>query len=407
LEKRRKNLAICIIGSPASENLRGPQKFVVQFSKWLSHRSIKGMVICGSLKTLVKSIDIDDVSMMTSEDEKPVTTRYLPSIVFSVLFSFLSFLKIIHLNKKYRFSIIHAQDTNYGAVAAIAASKLIHASVVLHVHGINMSVVRLLIRPKWLEKSVIARLYRAYYFLLQRESIKRSDCVICVSENNKKYLPIGKKSVIPMGVNTASFQAAQNFTDVHEELRIPEHAFTMGYVGALSEGKGLHMLLKSFHYVFKEMPQEALKYLLIIGDGPEKKSLKELAGELGIGQYLRLTGFRTDVARLLSIMDVFVFMSESEGSPIAFLEAMAAGKAIIASNISSIREIVKHDEEAILVNRHNVEELNRAILLLYNNSGLRVRLGERARERARHYDVQRAHGKILKVYEELIHHRTK
>lgn len=400
-------MAICIIGSPASENIRGPQKFVVQFSKWLSHRSIRGVMICGSLKKFVKSINIDNISTMTFEDEESSLVKHLPSMVSSLLFSFLSFLEIIHLNKKYRLSIIHAQDTNYGAIAAIVAAKLTQVPIVLHVHGINMNVVRLLIRPKWLEKSIVARLYRACYLLLQKESIKRSDCVICVSEDNKKYLPIGKKIVIPMGVNTASFKAAQNFTDLYEELRIPENAFTMGYVGALSEGKGLHRLLKSFHYICKEMPQEALKYLLIIGDGPEKKSLEDLAGELGIRQYLRLTGFRTDVARLLSIMDVFVFTSESEGSPIAILEAMAAGKAIIASDIPSIREIVRNGEEALLINCHNVEELKQAILLLYNNSGLRVRLGERARERARHYDVERIHSKILKIYEELIHNRTK
>ena len=399
-------LTICIVGC-MSTKLRGPQRFVIEFSKWLSRRSVKGIVLSGSPKTLVESIDINDISMVTSKDEKSVLIKYLPSMVFSLLFGFLSFLKIIQLNKKYQFSIVHAHDTNYGAVAAIAASKLIHAPVVLHVHGINMNVVRLLVRPKWLEKSVIARLYRAYYLLLQKESIKKSDCVICVSEDNKRYLPIGEKTVIPMGVNTTLFQVAQNSTDIREELGIPEYAFTLGYVGALSAGKGLHMLLESFYYILQEMPQEASTYLLIVGDGPERKGLEDLAGKLGVRQYLRLTGFRVDVARLLSVMDVFVFPSESEGSPIAILEAMAAGKAIIASDIPSIREIVNHGEEAILVNRHNVEELKRAILSLYNNSNLRVKLGQRAKERAKSYDVERVYCKILKVYIELIHRRTK
>ena len=403
MKQKQKNLTICIIRSPASENLRGPQKFVMQFSKWLSHRSIKGVVICGSLKKLVKRIDINDISTMTSEDDESALIKNpRPSIVFSLLFSFLSLLKIIHLNKKHRLSIIHAQDANYGAMAAIAASKLIHVPVVLHVHGINVNVIRLLIRPKRL-----ARLYRAYYLLLQKESIKRSDCLICVSEDNKKSLPIGKKILIPMGVNTTSFQVAQNLADVHKELRIPEHAFTLGYVGALSAGKGLRLLLKSFYYALQEMPQEASTYLLIVGDGPERRGLEDLAGELGVRQYLRLTGFRTDVSRLLDTMDIFVFTSGSEGSPIAILEAMAAGKAIIASDIPSIQEIVKHGEEAVLVNRHSVEELKRAILLLYNNSDLRVKLGCKARERAGLYDTERVYSQILGVYKELIHRKAR
>jgi glycosyltransferase involved in cell wall biosynthesis len=402
LEQRQKDLAICIIGSPASGDFRGPQNFVVQFSKWLNHRSIEGIVIYGSLRKLVKVININDISTMISEGEKSTLIKHFPRIMRSLLFSFLSFLKIIHLNKKRQFSIIHAQDANYGAMAAIAASKLIHVPVVLQIHGINMGVIHLLIQPKWL-----ARLYRAYYRLLQKESMKRSDCVICVSEDNKRNLPTGKEIVIPMGVDTRSFQVTQDSADVHKELRIPEHAFTLGYVGALSAGKGLHLLLKSFYYTLQEMPKETSTYLLIVGDGAEKNDIEDLADKLGIRQHLRLTGFRTDVARLLTVIGIFVFPSESEGSPIAILEAMAAGKAIIASDIPAIREIVRHGEEAILLDRYDVEELKRAILLLYNNSDLKAKLGERARERAKSYDIERVYGKILGVYEELIHHGTK
>jgi len=86
---------------------------------------------------------------------------------------------------------------------------------------------------------------------------------------------------------------------------------------------------------------------------------------------------------------------------------MAAGKAIIASDISSIREIVKHDEEAVLVNCHNVEELKRAILLLYNNPDLRVKLACKAREKVKLFDTERVYSQILGVYKELIHRKAK
>ena len=398
-----KRLRVCIIGSLSGKSFRGPQRFVVQFLKWLSRRSIEGIVICGSSKMLVKSINVRNISTIMSKDEESAPIKYLPSIVHSLLFSFFSFLKIIQLNKKYPFSIIHAQDANYCAMAAIAASKLIHVPVVLHVHGINMNIVRLLIRPKWLEKSIIARLYRAYYLLLQKESVKRSNCVICVSEDTKRFLPdIGKKIVIPMGVNTTSFQVAQNLADIREELRIPKYAFTLGYVGALSAGKGLHILLKSFCHTLREVPQEESTYLIIVGEGPERKSLEDLARELGIRPYLRFTGFRTDVARLLSVVDTFVFPSESEGSPIVVLEVMAAGKAIVASNIPAIREIVRNGEEGILVDPRNTMDLKRAILLLYNDPDLRARLGRKAHERAELYDIDRVYGQIVKLYEKLI-----
>ena len=395
-------MVVCIIGSPSSENPRGPQKFVVQFSKWLSHRSIKGVVICGSLKKLATSINVNNISTPLFESEESALIKHLPSLVFSLSFSLLSFLKIIHLNKKHRLSIIHAQDANYCAMAAIVAARIIRVPVVLHIHGINMNVIRLLLKPKWLEKSIIARLYRAYYLLLQKELIKRSDCVICVSKDYTKILPIGEKILIPMGVDTESFQLTQNSADIREKLGVPKHAFTLGYVGALSAGKGLHLLLKLFHCILQEMPQEASTYLLIVGDGPEKMSLEGLAGELGIKQYLRLTGFRTDVLRLLSIIDTFVFLSESEGSPIAILEAMASGKAIIASDVPSIREIVRNGEEAILVDPHSMTDLKRAIMLLYNDPDLRVELGRKARTRAELYDIDIVYGQIVRLFEKLV-----
>ncbi len=389
-----RKLKICIVGGISTE-FRGPQRFVMEFSKWLNHKSMKGVLVNGSLKKLVKSARLGKLPIMP-EEERSIFVRRLPSIVRSLLYSLSAFLTVIHLNKRHHFSLIHAQDANYGAVAAIAASKLIHVPVILHIHGINTGVMSLLIHPKWL-----ARLYRAYYLLLQKESVKRSDCVICVSEDDKKRLPTGKKIVIPMGANIVSFQGRWNSKNVRRELRIPNSAFTLGYVGSLSAQKGLQVMLRSFCHVLQEISTEASTYLLIVGEGSERRHIEDIAGKLGVRQYLRLTGFRTDVSRLLDAMDIFVFPSESEGSPIAILEAMAAGKAIIASDIPAIREIVKDSKEALLVDQCRVEELKRAILFLYNNSVLRAELGQRARERAKHYDVGRVYGRILKVYEEL------
>jgi glycosyltransferase involved in cell wall biosynthesis len=101
-------------------------------------------------------------------------------------------------------------------------------------------------------------------------------------------------------------------------------------------------------------------------------------------------------------MDVFVFLSESEGSPIAILEAMAAGKAIIASKIPAIREIVRNGKEAILVDPHSMVDLKRAMLLLFNDSDLRDELARKVRERAELYDIDRVYGQMVKLYQELV-----
>lgn len=84
------------------------------------------------------------------------------------------------------------------------------------------------------------------------------------------------------------------------------------------------------------------------------------------------------------------------------LEVMAASKAIVASNIPAIREIVRNDKEAILVDPRSMMDLKRAILLLYSSPDLRTRLGRRAHERAELYDIDRVYGQIVELYEKLI-----
>ena len=115
------------------------------------------------------------------------------------------------------------------------------------------------------------------------------------------------------------------------------------------------------------------------------------------------TGFRQDVNRLLSALDVFVLPSYTEGCPTALLEAMASGKAIIASNIPSVKDIVRDGKEAILVNPYDAEELKQAILRLYTSSSLRTELGHRAEKRAEAYSIYEICRRILKLYEDLIH----
>ena len=93
----------------------------------------------------------------------------------------------------------------------------------------------------------------------------------------------------------------------------------------------------------------------------------------------------------------------NDACPTVTIEAMASGKAIIASNIPNIKVIVKHGKEAILVNPYDAEELKQAILLLYNNSDLRAELGRNAEMRAEVYNIYDVCGQVLELYGELIH----
>jgi len=185
-----------------------------------------------------------------------------------------------------------------------------------------------------------------------------------------------------------------------------KNGVTIGYVGGLKPEKNVETLITAFKDFLKNNP-EVKATLVIIGDGPMKVLLEGAVKKYNLSGHVLFTGFIPDAYRFLNAIDIFVLPSLSEGSPLALIEAMAAGKAIIASNIPAIREIVRHGEEAILVNPYSVEELKQAILLLYNNPDLRAKLGHKAKERAKLYDVNKVYGEILKVYEELVRRKAK
>jgi len=181
---------------------------------------------------------------------------------------------------------------------------------------------------------------------------------------------------------------------------------TIGYVGGLRPEKNVATLIKAFRGLL-ENNSEARVRLVIIGDGPMRSLLEETVKRQDLSSYVLFLGFIPDAYRFLNIIDLFVLPSLSEGSPLSLIEAMATGKAIIASDIPSIREIVRHNKEAILVDPLDVEALKQAILLLHNNPDLRTKLGRRARERAKLYDVSKVYGQILNVYEELVRCKAK
>ncbi|MFC1641567.1 glycosyltransferase family 4 protein [Myxococcota bacterium] len=138
---------------------------------------------------------------------------------------------------------------------------------------------------------------------------------------------------------------------------------------------------------------------LIAGDGPERTQLESLGRELELDpDWLRFLGFRTDVAELLEAADVFVLPSLSEGLPLSLLEAMASGKAIVATDVGGIPEAVQSEKEALLVPPRNPEELAQALRRVILDAELRGRLGTAAAERA-HSEF--SFGAMLDLYDDL------
>jgi len=171
---------------------------------------------------------------------------------------------------------------------------------------------------------------------------------------------------------------------------------TIVTVGRQSPEKGLDDLLRAFALLDPAKVGEVR--LVLVGDGPLRGELEALARELSIASRVRFAGLRTDVRQILPRFELAAFSSHFEGLPIAVLEAMAAGRAIVATDAEGIADCVAHGREALLAPRRDPAALARALEEVLGDADLRRRLGEAARERfEREFRAER----MLRAYEDL------
>jgi glycosyltransferase involved in cell wall biosynthesis len=149
-------------------------------------------------------------------------------------------------------------------------------------------------------------------------------------------------------------------------------------IGRLSQEKGHANLLEAFALLnAKRLPQPL--HLVIVGEGGERSALEEQCSRLGIGGQVSLVGLKSNVRPYFILADVFVLPSHSEGSPLALLEAMAAGVPIVATSVGGVPDTVTAEESALLVPPASPVAMAEAIERLLLEKDLAAMLGSRAR----------------------------
>ena len=149
----------------------------------------------------------------------------------------------------------------------------------------------------------------------------------------------------------------------------------VGTVTRLREEKGNEYLIRALPMVLR---QGADFILLIVGDGPLRRELERLANELGIENHVRFLGFRSDVPELLSLFEIQVIPSLTEGFPLSLAEAMAAENAIVATEVGGMKEIGSDGDTVLFVPPKEPEALAEKILYLLKDKELANNMAKNA-----------------------------
>jgi glycosyltransferase involved in cell wall biosynthesis len=217
-------------------------------------------------------------------------------------------------------------------------------------------------------------------------------------------IPAEKLVIIPNGVPLGELPFVNRRAFLHE-LGLPPDAQVVGFVGRLWPQKRVEDLLWACDIVRHVKPQLRV---LVIGDGPLRESLQDYARAIQVADRTLFLGQRSDIDRLLQVVDVLVLPSAYEGMPNAILEAMWAGVPVVATNIPGTNELVVDGVTGYLVPVGDRAALARRIHQLLDNPALRSSLGQAARERVRqHFSVARMVEAHVALYRELLERGTR
>ena len=204
--------------------------------------------------------------------------------------------------------------------------------------------------------------------------------------------------VIPNGIDPGRYARPAGGAALRAELGIPATARVVGSVGLLNDAKGHDLLVRAAAF----LPGDV--HLLIVGHGEREPRLREIAATLGLTPRLHLAGWRDDLAAVHDALDVFALPSRWEGLPYALLEALAAGKPCVATDVNGSRDILRDEPPAgLLVAREDPAALADGLARLLADPGLARRLAEAGRERVRAaFSVEHMLDRTVALYEGLL-----
>jgi glycosyltransferase involved in cell wall biosynthesis len=233
-----------------------------------------------------------------------------------------------------------------------------------------------------------------------------TDLSLAVSRGVRDYLVTqgglnpARVRVVANGVDVAAIDAARPGNLVRRDLGLPEGAPVIGLVARLDHwGKGHKELLEALASLMARHPVNAL----MVGGGRRIDEVRALAAGLGLAGAVHFLGPRHDVPDLLNAMDIFVLPSYSEGLSLALLEAMAAGKPVIATAVGGTPEVVTDGGNGLLIPPRDAAALAAALERLLTDPALAQRLGAKARAHVReHYSLDRLGREINAIYGEFV-----
>jgi glycosyltransferase involved in cell wall biosynthesis len=302
--------------------------------------------------------------------------------------------------RAYRPDIVHTHTAKAGFLGRLAALSVRPRPIIVHTfHGHVL-------------EHYFGRAKSEAYRRIEAALARASDRLIGVSASTVADLerlrvaPSEKLRTIPLGLELEPFLRLPHepSSPFREEAGAEDHDVLLSFVGRLVPIKRVELLVEA---VAVARAQGAPVRLAVVGDGPARPAAERAADEAGVSHAVLFAGYRSDPVTIAAATDIGVLASDNEGTPVSLIEAAAAGRPLVATNVGGVADVVVKDA-GFTAPAGDARGLADGILRLARNSELRRQMGRRAREHVRtRFDADRLLRDIDALYAELLAERSR
>jgi len=298
------------------------------------------------------------------------------------------FLYLAGLCLKERFDLVTTHTSKGGFLGRLAARLAGVPHIVHHAHGFAFN-------------KVLSPLTHKFFVKLERLAARAGDYIISVNDQQRTMaVQLGvvepaRTCTVHNGIDLRPYKTVDRL-GARRQLGFQDSELLIGAIGRLAPQKGFVHLIRAMPQVLAAVPNARL---VLAGDGPLERELKDEAVECGVAERVQFLGFRRDILELLTAFDIFALPSLWEGLSISLIEALAAGKPIVATDIDGNREVIDNLETGLLVPPADAGAFAAALLRLLTDRSLAERLAVNARLSAEsRFSMERMVEQNLAVY---------